>query len=142
RRRVAKVAGNVRKALRQTAEDVFVELLARADDRLTGALDELVDRPLVDGDAEDRTVEQAALLEPVERAEGHHLGEVARDPEDHEMVGRSGLGARRRGRLLDFRRCFNAQRSPLSLVAADAASAVCSTRTSSRPSSSMRAIRP
>ena len=37
--------------------------------------------------------QQAALLEPVQRPEGHHLRQVARDPEDHEDVG--GLLARR-----------------------------------------------
>ncbi len=53
---------------------------------LARVLAQLVDRPVVDGDADDRAVEQPALLEPVERAEGHHLRQVAGDPEDHEHV--------------------------------------------------------
>ncbi len=41
-------------------EHVLVELLARPDDRRARALDELVDGPVVDGDADDRAVEQLA----------------------------------------------------------------------------------
>ena len=52
-------------------------------------LDELVERPVVHGDADDRAVDQPALLQAVERVEGHHLGEVAGDPEDHEDIGGS-----------------------------------------------------
>ena len=77
---------DVREPVGEAVEDLLVELLARADDRLARALDELVDRPVVDRDADDRAVEQPALLEPVQRAEGHHLREVARDPEDDEDV--------------------------------------------------------
>ena len=77
-------------------EHRLVELLARADDRVARALDELVDRPVVDGDADDRALEQPALLEPVQRMERHHLGQVAGDPEDHEDVGLFGLRRRRR----------------------------------------------
>ena len=51
--------------------------------------DQLFERPVVERDADDRAVEQPAALEPVERPEGHHAGEVARDAEDHEDVGRS-----------------------------------------------------
>ena len=67
-------------------EDVVVDLLARRDDRVVGALDELLERPVVERDADDRAVEKAARLEPVQRAEGHDAREVARDPEDHENV--------------------------------------------------------
>ena len=35
---------------------------------------------------DDARIEQLAALEAVERTEGHDLGEVARDPEDHEHV--------------------------------------------------------
>ena len=51
-------------------------------------LDELLDGPVVDGHADDRAVEQAAPLEPVQRPERHHLRQVAGDPEDDEDVGR------------------------------------------------------
>ena len=72
----------------QPLEDVLVEWLAGSDDRLPCPLDELLDRPVVDGHADDRAVEQAAPLEPVQRPERHHLRQVTCDPEDHEDVGR------------------------------------------------------
>ena len=55
-------------------------------DRLPGVLAEVLVGPVVDGDADDRAVEQAPLLEPVERVEGHHLRQIAGDPEDDEHV--------------------------------------------------------
>src|SRR4029079_17602293 len=70
-------------------EHRLVELLAGADDRVAGALHELVDRPVVDGDPDDRAPEQSALLEPVQRVERHHLGQVPGDPEDHEHIRRA-----------------------------------------------------
>ena len=77
-------------------------------------LDELVDRPVVDGDPDDRAVEQPALLEPVQRPERHHLGQVAGDPEDHEHVG--GLRLRRRRGRRDLRCCAH-HLSPFRCVA-------------------------
>ena len=88
RRRVAEVARDVGEAVGQPLEDVLVERLAGADDRLPCALDELVDGPVVDRHADDRAVEQPAPLEPVQRPERHHLRQVACDPEDHEDIGR------------------------------------------------------
>ena len=85
-RGVGEVALDVGKPRHEALEDTLVELLAGGDDRVAGALDELVDRPVVNRNADDRTVEQAAPLEPVERVERHHSREVARDPEDHEHV--------------------------------------------------------
>ena len=93
---VAEVALDVRETLREAREHRLVELLAGADDRVAGALDELVDRPVVDGDADDRALEQPTLLEPVERMERHDLGQVPGDPEDHEDVGLLRLRRRRR----------------------------------------------
>jgi hypothetical protein len=43
-------------------------------DRLAGVLAQVLGGPVVDRDAHDRAAEQAAALQPVERAEGHHLG--------------------------------------------------------------------
>ena len=86
RRVLPEVALDVRKALRETLEHTLVELLAGTYDRVAGALHELVDRPVVDRHADDRAVEQATLLEAVERPERHHLGEVAGDAEDDEHV--------------------------------------------------------
>ena len=85
---VVEVPRDVGEARREAPEDVLVELLAGADDRLARARDELVDRPVVGRHAEDGAIEQAAALEPVERAEGHHLRQVARDPEYREPVRR------------------------------------------------------
>ena len=85
--RVAEVPLHVGEPLGEALEHRLVELLARADDRVACALHELVDRPVVDGDPDDRALEQPALLEPVQRVERHHLGQVTGDPEDHEDVG-------------------------------------------------------
>jgi hypothetical protein len=89
---VAEIARDVGEALSQTVEDLLVERLAGACDRLARAILELIDGPVVDRDAHDRAVEQAALLEPVQRVERHHFRQVARDPEDDEDVrGHRGL---------------------------------------------------
>ena len=93
---VAEVALDVGETLREALEHRLVELLAGADDRVACALDELVDRPVVDGDPDDRALEQPALLEPVQRMERHDLGQVPGDPEDHEDVGLLRLRRRRR----------------------------------------------
>jgi hypothetical protein len=85
---VGEVARDVGEATRETVEDLRVDRLARALDRVACPLDEVVDRPVVHGDADDRAVEEAALLEPVQRAERHHLREIPRDAEDHEDVRR------------------------------------------------------
>ena len=84
--RVAEVAGHIRQTRREAPEHLLVELLARSDDRLARALDETIDRPVVERHAEDRAVEQAPPLQPVQRTEGHHLRQVARDPEHHQPV--------------------------------------------------------
>ena len=86
------------------------QLIQRARDSITGTgetLDELIDGPVVDRDAENRAIEQASSLEPVERPEGHHLREVAGDPEDHELVGPRAFGRKRGLRSLDFGRCVS-----------------------------------
>ena len=85
---------------RKSLEDVFVELLARTDDRLARALDELLHGPVVDGDADDRAVEQPPQLEPIQRAERHHLREIAGDPEDDEDIGRPRISTRLRDACL------------------------------------------
>lgn len=50
------------------------------------AVDELIEGPVVGRHPHDRAVQQAPLLEAVQRPEGHHLGEVTGDAEDHERV--------------------------------------------------------
>jgi hypothetical protein len=43
-------------------------------------------RPIVDRHAHDLTRQQPASLQPVQRPECHDLGQIARDPEDHEDI--------------------------------------------------------
>ena len=92
---VAEVAGHVREPGRETVEHLRVDGLARALDRRSRVLAQVADGPVVDGHADDRAAQQAAPLEPVQRAEGHHLGEVAGDAEHDEHVGRLPVVARR-----------------------------------------------
>ena len=61
-------------------------LPGRGLDRLAGVVTEVLVRPVVEGHADDRAVEQPPGLEPVERVEGHHLRQIAGDPEDDENV--------------------------------------------------------
>jgi hypothetical protein len=49
-------------------------------------LHELIDRPVVDGHANDRALQQPALLESVQGPERHHLCQVTGDAEDHEHI--------------------------------------------------------
>ncbi len=86
RLRIGEVALHVGEALGEAREDLGIDGLVRAD-RRTCPVAQLVDRDVIDGDAHDRAVEQAARLEPVEREEGHLTGQVARDAERHEDVG-------------------------------------------------------
>ena len=92
RRRVGEVAADVGQPLDEPLEDLVVDLLSRPLDRGAGTLDQLVERPVVDRDPDDRAVEEAAGLQPVQRPEGHHPGQVAGDPEDHEDVRRGAGG--------------------------------------------------
>ena len=109
--RIAEVAGYVGQSLRKPLEDVLVNVSDRRD-RVAGALAQVVDRPVVDRDADDRAVQQAAGLQVVQRLERHHPREVAGDAEHDQHVGRllptgrghpcAGLDCRshRRGRKL------------------------------------------
>ena len=85
-RGIREVPLDVREPRGEAREDLLVELLAGAHDRLARALDELLHRPVVHRNSDDRALQEATLLEPVERAESHHLRQIARDPEDHEDV--------------------------------------------------------
>ena len=58
------------------------------------------------GDADDRALEQPALLQPVERVKRHHLREVAGDAEDDEDVRRRRLG---HSTLLSIATCRSAR---------------------------------
>ena len=83
---VGEVTLYIRQPRREPLEHRVVERLAGADDRLAGAFDELIDGPVVACDTDDRAVKKPAPFEAVERVEGHHLREIAGDPEDHQRV--------------------------------------------------------
>jgi hypothetical protein len=84
---VTEVAAEVGEAPGEALEDLVVHRLAGGLDRLAGMLAQLLGGPVVDRDAYHRAGEQAAALQPVQGAEGHHLGEVAADPEHDQHVG-------------------------------------------------------
>ena len=88
RRRVGEVARQVGEAGGEPVEHRRVEGLTACQDRLAGTLAQVVVRPVVDGDADDRAGQQPARLEAVERVQRHHLRQVAGDAEHHEDVGR------------------------------------------------------
>ncbi len=54
---------------------------------VAGVAAQLLVVPVVDRDADDRGLELARGLEPVERPEGHFLRQVAADPEDRQHAG-------------------------------------------------------
>jgi hypothetical protein len=85
---VGEVAVDVREATDEPLENPVVDLLAGGADRVVRPLDEMLVRPVVEGDTDDGAVEEPARLEAVQRAEGHDPREIARDAEDHENVGR------------------------------------------------------
>ena len=85
---VREVALDVREARREAREHSRVEALACPDDRGPGSFHQLVHGPGGVRDPDDRAVEQTPLLESIQRSERHHLGQVARDAEDDEDVGR------------------------------------------------------
>jgi hypothetical protein len=85
---VGEIALDVGQALGEAVEHLRVERLACALNRVAGPFAEPVDGPVVHRHSDDRAVEQPAPLEPVERAEGHDLRQIAGDPEDHKDVGR------------------------------------------------------
>ena len=87
RRRVAEVAVHVRQPRGEPVEHRRVDRLAGALDRLAGALAPA--GPRVQSSTATPTIGQSSsprALQPVQRPERHHLGQVAGDPEDHEDV--------------------------------------------------------
>ena len=62
-----------------SAKYPLVELLAGTFDARARVVPELLDRPIVHRDADDRAVEQLAHLQPVQGAERHDLRQVARE---------------------------------------------------------------
>jgi hypothetical protein len=100
-RSVGEVAAHVRQPFSQAIESLLVELLSSPLNRFASALSQLVVGPVVDGNADDRAVKEPPGLESIQRAEGHHLRQVACDAEHDEDV--CGLRARV-GRLRPLRR--------------------------------------
>ena len=85
---VAEVAGHVGRAARRSGRTRSRRSARRRPRSTSRACSRRSStRPVVDRHADDRAVQQPAALEPVQRTEGHHLGEVAGDPEDDEHVG-------------------------------------------------------
>ena len=84
--RVVEVAADVVEPRCEPLEDVLLDGLAGRCDHLAGVLTQLLGAPVVHGHADDGAIEQLALLQPVERVERHHAGEVAGDAEDDEDV--------------------------------------------------------
>ena len=93
---LAEVALHVGESRGEALEDLIVDRLAGPLDRRARAIDELLDGPVIDRNADDRAVDQAPPLEPVQRAERHHLREVTGDPERDEHVCRLVRACRRR----------------------------------------------
>ncbi len=87
---VAEVALDVGETIGKAVEHVVVDGLTGVFDALARMLPEMIDGPVIHGHAEHRTVEQPAPLEAIERAKGHHLGEIPGDAEGDEYVGRLG----------------------------------------------------
>jgi hypothetical protein len=87
-RGVGEVTVDVRELVGEALESRLVERLTRRDNRVASVLDEVLERPVVERDADDSAEEGSTLLQSIERAEGHDPREVAGDPEDDEDVGR------------------------------------------------------
>jgi hypothetical protein len=98
-RRVPEITRNVGEPGGEPVEGLLVHRLACGLDRVAGMLAQVVGAPLVDGHSDDRTAQQAAALQVVERAEGHHLRQVAGDAEDDEHVGPCAVGLGSRWRV-------------------------------------------
>ena len=85
---VREVAGDVREPVCKSLEDVLVELLAGTDDRPRARVRRVARRSSRRRRRRRSGSRAARALEPVQRAERHHLREITRDPEDDEHIGR------------------------------------------------------
>ena len=83
---VAEVTGQIRQPRGEAIEHFVIDRLTAVRDALACVCPQVVDGPVVGCDSQDRAVQQAAPLQPVERVEGHDLGEVTADAEDDEHV--------------------------------------------------------
>ncbi len=104
-RGVGEIPADIGEPRGEPLEDVLGHGFAGALDAFAGVLPEVLERPVIARDTNDRAVQQAAHLQAVERAEGHHLGQVAGDAEDHEDVGGLALAGGVGGRTLSWCPC-------------------------------------
>jgi hypothetical protein len=86
-RAVGEVAAHVRQAGGQPLENPPIDDLAGGLDRSACVVAETLDAPVLESHADDRTAEQSATLEPVQRPERHLPCQVSGDTEDDQRVG-------------------------------------------------------
>ena len=87
---VGEVAAHVGQACGEAVEHVRVQRLTGAFDARARVLAQMLERPIVARDAHDRTLQQPAPLQSVERAKRHHLGQIAGDAEHDQHVSGGG----------------------------------------------------
>ena len=83
---LAVVARDVAQPVGEPVEGGTVDLAQMGFYPVAGAGGELVGAPIVERDADDRALEVAARLHPVERGKDHLVGEIAGGAEDHQRV--------------------------------------------------------
>jgi len=72
----------------EPAPHLLVDLLPGGLDALPGMLPKVLDRPVVAGHPDHGAAQQTPGLQPIQRPEGHHPGQIAGDAEDHQHVRR------------------------------------------------------
>ena len=94
RPRVGEVAAQVGESRREALEHRLVDRLGGFD-RGARVRAQLIVGPVVERHAEDRALQEAAELQPVQRPERHLFREIAADAEDDELVRGARAGAAR-----------------------------------------------
>ena len=84
--RVAVIAGDVAQPVSEPGEHRIIDGAQMGLDPVAGAGGEFLGGPIVQSDADDRALEGAARLHPVERGKDHLVGEIAGGAEDHQRV--------------------------------------------------------
>ena len=108
---VVEIAAHVGQPRGEPLPDRVVNRLAGGLDGLERVLAQMIVGPVLHRHADDRAVQQAPLVEPIQRTQGHLAGEVAGDAEDDERISRTcRRRAHRRQTLAGFSR---ARRGPL-----------------------------
>ena len=86
--RVVVVSRHHRQSFGKAVEDRVVDGLAAVGDRRARVGAQFVVRPVAACHADDGAIQQLATFQPVQGPEGHLLGQVSGDAEDHQHVGR------------------------------------------------------